>query len=109
MSWRWSGTSLLLLAGAACLTTCAVYVWRYRRSPTATSLVAVLLATTWWSLVYAAELAAHGLAAKQLLGDLKYIGLCTLPPAALIFVLQYAGACAGPARCCSGCWRSSRW
>ena len=91
MAWRWSPTSLLLLGGAACLTACAVYVWRYRRSHTATSLVVVLLATTWWSVVYAAELAVDDLAAKQLLGDVKYVGLCILPPAALTFVLQYAG------------------
>jgi PAS domain S-box-containing protein len=98
MSWRWSGTSLVLLAGAACLTACAVYVWRYRRSPTATSLVVVLLATTLWSLLYAGELAAPALATKQLLGDLKYAGLCVLPPASLIFVLQYAGRLRRPSR-----------
>jgi signal transduction histidine kinase len=91
MAWRWSPTSLLLLGGAACLTACAVYVRRYRRSHTATSLVVVLLATIWWSVVYAAELTVGDLAAKQLLGDVKYVGLCILPPAALTFVLQYAG------------------
>jgi PAS domain S-box-containing protein len=91
MSWRWSGTSLLMLAGAACLTACAIYVWRYRRSPTATSLVVVLWATVWWSVVYAGELAAPDLPAKHLLGDLKYVGLVVLPAASLIFVLQYAG------------------
>jgi PAS domain S-box-containing protein len=91
MSWRWSGTSLLLLLGAGCLTACAIYVWRYRRSPTATSLVVVLVATVWWSAVYAGELAAPDLGAKHLLGDLKYVGLCVLAPASLIFVLQYAG------------------
>jgi PAS domain S-box-containing protein len=91
MSWRWSGTSLLLLAGAGCLTACAVYVWKYRRSPTGTSLVVVLVATVWWSLVYAAELAAPDLPSKHLLGDLKYVALVVLPGASLIFVLQYAG------------------
>src|SRR5829696_1910852 len=44
MSWHWSGISLLLLAGAGYLTACAVYVWRYRRGPTAASLVVVLAA-----------------------------------------------------------------
>ena len=48
MSWHWSGVSLLLLAGAGYLTACAVYVWRYRRGPTAASLVVVLAALAQW-------------------------------------------------------------
>jgi PAS domain S-box-containing protein len=91
MSWRWSGTSLLLLAGAACLTACAVYVRRYRRSPTATSLVVVLAALVQWSVALAVQLAASGLATRRLFCDLKYIGLVALAPASIIFVLQYAG------------------
>jgi PAS domain S-box-containing protein len=91
MSWRWSGTSLLLLAGAGCLTACAVYVWRYRRSPTATSLVVVLVALVEWSLARAVEVAARDLATRRLFCDLKYVGLVVLTPAAIIFVLQYAG------------------
>jgi PAS domain S-box-containing protein len=98
MTWRWSGTSLLLLTGSGCLAACAAYVWRYRRSATATSLVVVLVATTQWSVSYAFELAATGLGTKELLGDLKYVGLCALPPAALIFVLQYAGWLRRPSR-----------
>ena len=98
MTWRWSGTSLVLLAGAGCLTACAAYVSRYRRSLTATSLVVVLVATTQWSITYAFELSATALATKQLLGDLKYVGLCALPPASLIFVLQYAGWLRRPSR-----------
>ena len=91
MSWRWSGTSLLLLAGAACLGACAVYVWRFRRSPAGTSLVVVLAGTVQWGVTRAAELAAPDLAAAQLLGGLKYLGLAVLAPASLVFVLQYAG------------------
>jgi PAS domain S-box-containing protein len=91
MSWRWSGTSLLLLAGAGCLTACAVYVWRYRRSPTATSLVVVLAALVQWSVARAVELAASDPATRRLFCDLKYIGLVVLAPASIIFVLQYAG------------------
>jgi PAS domain S-box-containing protein len=98
MTWRWSGTSLLLLTGSGCLTACAAYVFRNRRSATATSLVVVLVATTLWSVTYAFELAAPALATKELLGGLKYLGLCALPPAALIFVLQYAGWLRRPSR-----------
>jgi len=91
MSWRWSGTSLLLLGGAGCLTACAVYGWRYRRSPTATSLVVVLAALVEWSVARAVELAASDLATRRLFCDLKYVGLVALAPASIIFVLQYAG------------------
>src|SRR6266536_4560611 len=90
MSWRWSGTSLLL-GGAVCLTACAVYVWRYRRSPTATSLVVVLAALVQWSVARAVELAASDPATRRLFCDLKYVGLVVLAPAAIVFVLQYAG------------------
>jgi len=91
MSWRWSGTSLLLLVGAGCLAVCAVYVWRYRRSPTATSLVVVLAALVQWSVTRAVELAASDLATRRLFCDIKYVGLVALAPASIIFVLQYAG------------------
>ena len=53
MSWHWSGISLLLLAGAGYLTVCAVYVWRYRRGPTAVSLMVVLAALAQWGVVRA--------------------------------------------------------
>jgi PAS domain S-box-containing protein len=90
MSWRWLGISLLLL-GAGCLTACAVHVWRYRRRPTATSLVVVLAALVQWSLARAVGLAASDLATRRIFCDLKYIGLVVLAPAAIVFVLQYAG------------------
>jgi PAS domain S-box-containing protein len=91
MSWRWSGTSLLLLAGAGYLTACAVYVWRYRRGPTAASLVVVLAALAEWGVARAGALAAGDPAIKRVFCDLKYVGLVVLAPAAIVFVLQYAG------------------
>src|SRR6266545_2865354 len=90
MSWRWLGTALLLV-GAGCLIICAVYVWRYRRRPTATSLLVVLAALIQWSLARAVELTAGDPATRRLFCDLKYIGLVVLAPAAIVFVLQYAG------------------
>jgi PAS domain S-box-containing protein len=91
MSWHWSGTSLLLLAGAGYLTACAVYVWRYRRGPTAASLVVVLAALAQWGVASAGALAAGDPAIKRVFCDLKYVGLVVLAPAAIVFVLQHAG------------------
>jgi PAS domain S-box-containing protein len=91
MSWHWSSTSLLLLGGAGYLTACAVYVWRHRRGPTATSLVVVLAALTYWGVARAGERAAGDPAIKHVFCDLKYVGLVVLAPAAIVFVLQYAG------------------
>ena len=91
MSWHWSGVSLLLLAGAGYLTVCAVYVWRYRRGPTAASLVVVLAALAQWGVVRAGALAAGDPAVKRVFCDLKHVGLVVLAPAAIVFVLQYAG------------------
>src|SRR5215218_1254815 len=91
MSWHWSGISLLLLAGAGYLTACAVYVWRYRRGPTAASLVVVLAALAQWGVASAGALAAGDPAIERVFCDLKYVGLVVLAPAAIVFVLQYAG------------------
>jgi PAS domain S-box-containing protein len=91
MSWRWSATSLLLLAGAGYLAACAAYVWRYRRGPTASSLVVVLAALAQWGVARAGALAAADPATKRAFCDLKYVGLVVLAPAAIVFVLQYAG------------------
>jgi len=98
MSLRWSGISLLLLAGAMYLTTCAIYVWRHRRSPAATSLVVVLAALAQRGLASAGALAASDLATKRVFSNLKYVGLVVLAPAAIIFVLQYAGRLRRPSR-----------
>src|SRR5918994_1298370 len=78
MSWHWSGISLLLLAGAGYLTACAVYVWRYRRGPTAASLVVVLAALAQWGVARAGALAAGDPAIERVFCDLRYVGLVVL-------------------------------
>src|ERR687897_1687206 len=78
MSWHWSGISLLLVAGAGYLTACAVYVWRYRRGPTAASLVVVLAALAQWGVARAGALAAGDPAIERVFCDLRYVGLVVL-------------------------------
>jgi PAS domain S-box-containing protein len=75
----------LLLAGLA-----AYVAWR-RGSASGVSLAVVLLAVAWWGLAYAMELSAGQIPVKSGWGDLKYVGVCALAPAWLVFVLQYTG------------------
>ena len=98
MSWRWSPAGALLLAGAVFVTVAILYVWRRRPATTIAGLLAVLLGAVLWSVCYALELSAGDLVGREYWGDLKYVGVCLLPPVYLAFVLQ-----------CSGHTRWPRW
>ncbi|MFL5793195.1 MAG: histidine kinase N-terminal 7TM domain-containing protein [Actinomycetota bacterium] len=98
MSWRWSPAGALLLAGAVLVTVAILYVWRRRPATTIAGLLAVLLGAVLWSVCYALELSAGDLVGREYWGDLKYVGVCLLPPVYLAFVLQ-----------CSGHTRWPRW
>jgi PAS domain S-box-containing protein len=86
-----------MLGGAAFLALAVGYVWRRRGDDLAVSLLVMLLAALEWSVAYALELSVGGLAARQLWGDLKYLGICLLTPAWLAFVFHYIGRPRWPA------------
>jgi PAS domain S-box-containing protein len=98
VSWRWSPAGGLLMAGAVLVTVVILFVWRRRPNTTIVGLLAVLLGAVLWSVCYALELTAGDLVGRGYWGDLKYTGVCLLPPAYLAFVLQ-----------CSGHTRWPRW
>ncbi len=98
MIWRLSGSGLVTLGGAIGLGVCALYVWQRRRTPAASSLAILLLAATEWSLAHTVELSAGHLAIRELGGALRFIGTCLLPPACLVFMLQYSGRMRRPSR-----------
>ncbi len=81
-----------LMAGAGLvLAALAAYVaWR-RGTAMGWSLAVMLVAVAWWGTAYAVELSADSLAVRSRWGDLKYVGIVTLAPAWLVFVLQYTG------------------
>lgn len=79
------------LAAAVVLAGMAVHVWRVRGSVAGLALAVLLLAVAWWGAAYAGELTSQGLGARQVWGDLKYVGICLLPPSLLVFVLDYTG------------------
>jgi signal transduction histidine kinase len=90
MTWRWSPAGGLLLAGTACIAVAVALVWRRRANAAAASLL-VVLAAMQWSVAYALELSAGDPASRQFWGDLKYVGICLLPPAWLALVARYTG------------------
>src|SRR6266496_736462 len=64
MSWRWSGSTFVTLAGAIGVAVCALYAWRRRGTPAAASLALALLAATEWSLAHTVGLTGGPVAAR---------------------------------------------
>jgi diguanylate cyclase (GGDEF)-like protein len=86
----------VLIGSGAADVAAAIGVWRRRGSPGRNSLCVAMLATAAWSLAYALELSAPGTSDRELWGALKYVGITVLPPAWLLFALQYTGRMGRP-------------
>ncbi len=86
----------VLIASGAADVAAAFVVWRRRGSPGRNSLCVAILATAAWSFAYALELSATGSGDRELWGALKYVGITVLPPAWLVFALQYTGRVGRP-------------
>lgn len=83
--------AILTTVAALVMAALAVYVaWR-RGAPAGVSLSVVLAAAAVWGVFYAVELSVPDIPQKTRWGDLKWLGVCALPPAWLVFVLQYTG------------------
>ncbi len=79
-----------LLAGlaSACV---GAYVWRRRTTHGARALLILMMAAAVWSLLSAVHKAVPDLAVKLLVARIQYLGIVTVPPVLLVFVLQYCG------------------
>jgi diguanylate cyclase (GGDEF)-like protein len=86
----------LLIASGAADVAAALGVWRRRGRPGRNALCVAMLATAVWSFAYALELSATSTADRELWGALKYVGITVLPPAWLVFALQYTGRMGRP-------------
>jgi PAS domain S-box-containing protein len=82
--------ALMTLAGLVLAVLSGYVAWR-RGTKAGVSLAVVLVSVAWWGLAYAVELSVADLGDKGRWGDLKYVGICVLAPAWLVFVLQYTG------------------
>ncbi|MGB8650610.1 MAG: histidine kinase N-terminal 7TM domain-containing protein [Mycobacteriales bacterium] len=95
MTWQWSPGGVLTLVAAVGFVLLAAVVWRRRADErfdsSAAWLMLVLLATGAWAAAYSLELASSASSDRQAWGDLKYVGICALPPAWVAFVATYTG------------------
>ena len=82
--------TLMTVAGLVLAALAGYVAWR-RGTTSGLSLCIVLISVAWWGLAYAVELSVADLVVKGRWGDAKYLGVCALVPAWLIFVLQYTG------------------
>jgi diguanylate cyclase (GGDEF)-like protein/PAS domain S-box-containing protein len=87
--------AILIASGAADIAA-ALGVWRRRGSPGRNSLCVAMVAAAVWSFAYALELSAMSTGNRELWGALKYVGITTVPPAWLLFALQYTGRVGRP-------------
>jgi diguanylate cyclase (GGDEF)-like protein len=85
-----SGYVVVLTASGVADIAAALSVVRRRGRVGRASLCAVLLAAAAWCLAYALELATAG-DSRVLWGALKFVGTTLLPPAWMMFALQYTG------------------
>lgn len=89
---RWSAVAIVGLAMLSVLyLTLAAFVWRHRDVVASRPLIAMLLATKFWTVCYAMELSSRSVAAADLWSALKFVGVVSLPPALWNFVRQYSG------------------
>jgi diguanylate cyclase (GGDEF)-like protein/PAS domain S-box-containing protein len=92
-----SGYVVVLVVSGVADIAAALSVWRRRGRVGRASLCAVLLAAAVWCVAYALELATSG-DSRVVWGALKFTGTTLLPPAWLIFALQYTGRLTRPGR-----------
>ncbi len=85
---------VLVLAASGVMDIAAAFgVWRRRGRVARASVCVVLLAAAVWCLAYALQLAGAG---RVLWGAVKFVGTTLLPPAWLLFALQYTGRLSRP-------------
>src|SRR5512144_2785763 len=91
MPCRWSLAAAAMFASGAVCAASAAYLLRRRGAVGRIGLAAALAGAAVWGLAYGVELGSITLPAKAFWGTAKYVGVSALPPAWLVFALQYTG------------------
>jgi PAS domain S-box-containing protein len=91
MDWQYTPYFFPLIAGALISLGLALFAWRHRRTPGATSFAVLMGCVTWWSIGYAIQLSFISLRAKVIQSNINYIAIFFTPLTWLAFALQYTG------------------
>lgn len=91
MNWHFNPYLLAPLFSAALTAALAWFGWRKRPATGAAAFALTMLASALWALFNALELGAADLPAKIFWLKFEYLGIVLLPPAWLVFALQYTG------------------
>jgi PAS domain S-box-containing protein len=91
MGWQYTPYFFPLIAGALISLGLAIFAWRSRSTPGATSFAVLMGCVAWWSIGYAVQLSFIALQAKVIQSNLNYIAIFTIPMVWLTFTLHYTG------------------
>jgi signal transduction histidine kinase len=91
MNWQTVLVIVLLLLSTCVGVGLAVFAWRRREFPGAGAFVLLTAALAEWSLTYALEISASGLADKILWAKFQYIGISLIPVGWFLFVQSFTG------------------
>ncbi len=91
MLWRFTPYAIPEIVSAVVLLWLAIITWRRRATAGAIPFLVILLAAIEYSLGYVLQLGSPDLPAVLFWNNIEWLGVVLLPPAWLIFVLQYTG------------------
>lgn len=89
MAWQYTPYLLALTVASGLSLIVGAIAWRYRETPGARPLVALMLATSWWSLTYILALSRSELAIKMFAFKLMYPAIAVVSVAWLVFAINY--------------------
>ncbi len=91
MAWQFNPYAVALAASAALSMAVSIGSWRRRSAPGAVPLALLMLAAAEWSLGYSIATGFSDLGARLFWAKIQYVGIVVVPPAMLVFILQYTG------------------
>ncbi len=92
MAWQWTPYTIPLIIVAIISAIAAFYISSRRHHvPGSQTGVLILLATAEWTIGYSLELASTSLSDMVFWDKAQFVGICIIPTAWLVYVLQYTG------------------